>query len=135
MTSLIVDASVALKWVVQERDTPKAEALLRRPEDIIAPALILAEAANALWKKRRLGQLAIDPEDALREISNTFSEFVQEELLATRALSLAVMLDHPVYDCFYLALTEARAGTFVTADSKLLARLQQGGWAGRFDAL
>lgn len=135
MTSLIVDASVALKWVVPEKGVSKAEALLRRPEDIIAPALVLAEAANALWKKRRVGALAVDPEDALREIVHAFVEFVPEELLAPRALSLAVILDHPVYDCFYLALAEARGGTLITADGKLIARLKQGDWQGRFEAL
>lgn len=135
MTSLIVDASVALKWVVPEKGVSKAEALLRRPEDIIAPALVLAEAANALWKKRRVGELAVDPGDALREIVHAFVEFVPEELLAPRALSLAVILDHPVYDCFYLALAEARGGTLITADGKLIARLKQGDWQGRFEAL
>ncbi len=31
-------------------------------------------------------------------------------------------LDHPAYDCFYLALAEARDAPMVTADRRLLNR-------------
>ncbi len=32
-------------------------------------------------------------------------------------------LDHPAYDCVYLAAADALAATFVTADAKLLRKL------------
>jgi predicted nucleic acid-binding protein len=135
MTSLIVDASVALKWLVEEEKSDAAIALLRRDDDIIAPSLVLAEIGSALWKKYRLGQLSVEPELALREAANAFSELVELEVLASRALALALSLEHPIYDCFYLALTEARAGTLVTADARLIARLSQVGWSSSFEAL
>lgn len=43
--SIVVDASVAVKWVLNEPCTEAALAL--RNEELIAPALWLAEAANA----------------------------------------------------------------------------------------
>ncbi len=54
------------------------------------------------------------------------------ELLPTRSLlgaatRMAIELDHPAYDCLYLALAEANDCRFVTADTRLLRKLGQGG--------
>ena len=46
---IIVDASVAVKWVVSEAGSEAAVALLREP--LGAPSLWLSEASNALWAK------------------------------------------------------------------------------------
>ena len=46
---VVVDASVALKWVFDEPESEAAVAL--RDEELVAPALWLAEAANALWRR------------------------------------------------------------------------------------
>jgi predicted nucleic acid-binding protein len=48
--------------------------------------------------------------------------------LAARALELAFALDHPVYDCFYLALAEAEQVGLVTADGRLESRLRGSSW-------
>jgi predicted nucleic acid-binding protein len=44
-------------------------------------------------------------------------------------VAISRALDHPVYDCFYLALAEDRHATLVTADGRLLNRLQDTQWA------
>ena len=49
-----------------------------------------------------------------------FHELVSARMLADRALAIALDLRHPVYDCFYLALAEARGSRSVTADDCLL---------------
>jgi predicted nucleic acid-binding protein len=59
--TVVVDASVALKWVIEEPGSDAAVAL--RSESLIAPDLWLAEAANALWRRTRLGDLT--PEEAV----------------------------------------------------------------------
>ncbi|MDF2781136.1 MAG: PilT protein domain protein, partial [Geminicoccaceae bacterium] len=46
-------------------------------------------------------------------------------ILASRAMMLALELDHPVYDCFYLALAESEQSAMLTADRRLLARLSR----------
>ena len=56
--SIVIDASVALKWVLNEPETGAALAL--RAEQLIAPALWLAEAANALWRHVRLGEITAE---------------------------------------------------------------------------
>ena len=133
--NLIVDASVAIKWGIEEAGSPAAHALLSRP-GLIAPDLVIAEIANTLWKKEQRGELtAAHRPVAFAASTRSFDEFTPCGPLATRALELAAALRHPAYDCFYLALAEARGGTFVTADARLLRVLHQGGWTGKFEAL
>jgi predicted nucleic acid-binding protein len=51
---IVVDASVALKWVIPEAGSDAAAGLLH--DELIAPDLWLTEAANALWRHARLGK-------------------------------------------------------------------------------
>lgn len=133
--SLIVDASVAIKWGVAEPDAEEARALLAR-KGLIAPDLIVAEIANILWKKEMRGELAPGQRAISLQICiGGIDEFVAAKDLALRALELSVELRHPAYDCFYLALAEAKGDEFVTADARLLSRLEQSGWAGQVRAL
>ncbi|OQW63513.1 MAG: hypothetical protein A4S17_07150 [Proteobacteria bacterium HN_bin10] len=133
---LIVDASVAVKFGVFEDGAANARALLLRGASIKAPDLMAAEVSSALWRKEVRGDL----DEAERRLALAASIAAYDELapckeLADRALELAVLLKHPVYDCFYLALAEREEATFVTADARLLARLRDAGWVGKFEAL
>lgn len=120
---MIVDASVALKWIVPEIDSDRAVALLEA-ESLSAPSLVLVEVANALWKIAQRGGLRSDV-DFGPEINalSRLVKLVDHPHLAARALELAIELQHPVYDCLYLALAEEEDDVLVTADLKLLARL------------
>ena len=51
--TLVVDASVALKWFVDEDGSDRAVALLDGDEPLIAPDLVVAEVCNAAWKSLR----------------------------------------------------------------------------------
>jgi predicted nucleic acid-binding protein len=59
VTTLVVDASIAVKWVVEEEGTLHALALLRQAK-LIAPELLVAECANILWKKVLRDELSED---------------------------------------------------------------------------
>lgn len=134
--TLIVDASVAIKWVVQEEGRAAALALLEREGPLLALSLMAAEVANILWRKARLGQVNPDViRLALTSVLSQFDAFEPCETLAARALVLAEALGHPAYDCFYLALAEVQAGTLVTADQRLITRLGEGGWIGRWEGI
>ena len=52
--TVIVDASVALKWVIEEDGSEAAGALLLE-EPLAAPDLLIVECANVLWAKARRG--------------------------------------------------------------------------------
>lgn len=119
--TLVVDASVVAKWVLAEDGSDRANALRDEP-GLIAPSLLASEVGNALWKAVRRGDIAReDAVAALRSVLGPFDELVPSEALHTRALELAIDLRHPIYDCFYLALTEREAATLITADQRLLA--------------
>jgi len=122
--SLIVDASVAVKWFAAEEGSDRAEALLESREALIAPDLVLAEVSNVMWKKFRRGLLPPDQVVATaRRLPQYFEQLIPIEELVERAAELTVTLDHPVYDCFYLALAERERLPLISADSRLLALL------------
>lgn len=124
--SLIVDASIAVKWVVEEPGSAAARALLSNGERLIAPDLVLAEIGNAVRKKLARG---IIPREqaviAARTAARAFDELVPTGLLAFTAIELALDLNHPVYDCFYLALAARERLPLITADDRLRAAAQR----------
>lgn len=121
---LVVDASVALKWFVDEDGSKAASALLTRGDPLIAPDLIMAEICNGTWKLVRRGMMTPTQQfDAVTRLPLTLDELAPTGRLAPRAVALATLLDHPAYDCFYLALAEQRGGILVSADRRLIRRL------------
>jgi len=120
--TLVVDASIAVKWVLPESDSERAAALRETEPDLIAPVLLVAEVGNAVWKRARLGELtAQDAIDAVATAIGIIGALHPLEGLAARAMKIATMLDHPIYDCFYLALAERENIPLMTADRRLSA--------------
>ena len=120
MTGYVVDASVAVKWLVDEDHSEEAAGLLNGGSTFVAPALVFAETANALWAMCRRGDIAasdlVDALDALR--AAPISLPVSMLHLTAAAARLAADLDHPVHDCFYLALAVHTQYPVVTADAR-----------------
>jgi predicted nucleic acid-binding protein len=116
-TAIIVDASVALKWVLDEDDSPLARMLAT--SRLAAPDLLWSECANGLWRWVRAGSLpkhvAHQRFAALRRAP---VELTPTEPLLEPALALAIELDHPIYDCVYLALALIRGVRVVSADRR-----------------
>jgi predicted nucleic acid-binding protein len=120
---LVVDASVALRWMFDLDRSDRAEHLLRSGERLIAPDLVLAEITNAAWKFSVVSGVA--PDTVKLRVSaapKEFEEFFPSLDLKDRALAIALQLRHPAYDCFYLALAERRDCQLVTADDRLVRR-------------
>lgn len=123
MSEIVVDASVAVCWFAREEGTQSANRLIASAVDLIAPSLMLVELANALWKKTRRGELGADlAAVATREIWRFVPQIVDIADLAGPALALARELDHPVYDCVYLALAHRRGVPLVTLDQEMTTR-------------
>jgi predicted nucleic acid-binding protein len=123
--TFVVDASVALKWYVPEENADLADDILRSGRQLIAPQIVVAEVANASWKLVRKGQL--DPKQHHRiaaAVARPFDLLAPLTALLPRAAAIALELDHPIYDCFYLALGEARTAPLITDDRRLLAKLE-----------
>lgn len=124
MTPVVVDASVALKWVVEEEDSDAAVDLARN--ELWAPDLLKVECANALWAKARRGELdhaeVVERSDALNTVPMTL---VPQKEVLDDAVRLALALEHPVYDCLYLALAVRHETYVVTADRRFLSAVRR----------
>ncbi len=121
--TVVIDASVAAKWYLAEEGSEEAERLARE-HTLIAPDLLLAETANVLWASVRRGRVAAgDAARAVAHLPAWFEELAAAEELLDRAFTLALRLDHPVYDCLYLAPAERRGTVLMTADRRLIDRL------------
>ena len=122
--TIVVDASVALKWVLDEPGKDAADALL--DEELIAPTLWLLEAANALWRRTLRGEItAEEAKSRLDELHNApvTATAIADDLSA--AADLANRLRHPVYDCLYLALALRENTHVVTADARFYAVVEE----------
>ena len=126
----VVDASVAVKWVVDEPDSEIAATFLKRPIRWIAPRLMLVEAAATLRRKVVQRELrATSAAGSLRALLDAVREgairLVEDEQLVDTALLLALELTHKLPDCLYLALAEREGCLLCTAD-RPLARIARG---------
>jgi predicted nucleic acid-binding protein len=135
--TLIVDASVALKWfLADEPHRAEAKAILDSREPLIAPDLIIAETCNAAWRGVRAGRMRQQQAEAMaRSLPGLLDTLVAGPVLAERAIVIAGQLDHAVYDCFYLALAEAQDILLVTADTRFLSKLNGTSWTARAQSL
>lgn len=128
--TLVLDASVALKWYLAEPESELAESLALR-SDLIAPDLIVAEVANGLWRSCRMGRLLpADADAAAAAAPRAFARLVPAAELVPAAMPVARALDHPICDCLYIALAMREAALLVTADRRLLAAVAGTAWAG-----
>ena len=126
MNTLVVNASIVVKWVVEEDSTPEA-LVLRQKARLIAPDLLVAECANILWKKVQRGELLkAEAIVAARLLQGAELELLPMRSLFEAATRMSIEIDHPAYDCVYLVLALQRKCQFVTADERLLHKLRQG---------
>lgn len=129
---IIVDASVALKWVVEEEGSNEAQALPGQ-DDLAAPQLLLLECANALWSKVKSKSLdRDDASEALARIVRAPLRLLSDSDLASAAQAIAFDLDRTVYDSLYLAAAMAEGGLVVTADARFAAAAEKHSAYARF---
>ena len=130
--SLVVDASVAVKWLVpEERDADLAERLRTGDPDLHAPGLMAVEVGNAIWVKARKGDIGRARAGLLAaRIARFPVAWTADETLAEDALALAIELDVPIYDCVYLALARRLGARLATADMRFARAATAGGYGG-----
>ena len=117
----VVDASVAVKWLVAEDEADVAEELATGGHDLHAPRLMASEVANALWRKARTGEIERRASGILlADVQDMPVRWGADEILSADAARLALALDHPIYDCVYLALAHRIGARVVTADRRFV---------------
>lgn len=119
----VVDASVAVKWLIDEEGSTKAHELRRR--SLHAPSLLVVEVGNVVRTVTTRGELSITEAKRapglLMEMPVTWHE---PYALMDDALAHALRLNHPIYDCVYLALALRLGVPMVTADKRFLRAVQ-----------
>ena len=115
-----VDASIAVKWFVEEDGRPEALTLTGPRIERHAPDLILPECANVIWKKHRRGEIASAQAfvDEVARMSEAVALLPGAELVR-EAAKIALEAGHPVYDCFYIACAKLTDSILVTSDRRL----------------
>lgn len=118
---IVVDASVAVKWLLPEPGSEAAMELLRGRDILVAPELIRVEVASAVTRRFRRGELSADDS---KEVVRLWMDVLKEGVVQVQAnlddlreaANLAVDLRHPIYDCIYLAVARRNAARLITAD-------------------
>lgn len=127
MTTLVLDASVAVKWAMPSANEPLTVESLRLLEryrdgkiDFVVPDIFWAEVGNVLWKGARRRRWS---RDAAESVAADFKarDFltVPSQVLLPEALRIAFTYDRSVYDCLYAALAVEAKTDLITADERL----------------
>ena len=115
--TVVVDASVALKWVLEEEGAAEARAVAAS-EIMVAPDLWLIECSNVLAMKVRRGQItAVGSSQALDVLVSAPVRIMPTRGVIALAHGLALELNKSAYDCLYLAVAVSERATMVTADA------------------
>ena len=130
---MIVDTSVVFKWFVMEEGRDEARALIG--ETLFAPELILAELGNAAWLKYRKGAMVEEQVLAVPALAQSFISLIPMEQLSEAALHICLEIDHPIYDCYFLALAQAMNTKLITFDRRLHSQCQQSAYQPLVDCL
>jgi predicted nucleic acid-binding protein len=126
MQLAVVDASVALAWVIPEEKTgPQAVQLLLSYQGnqvrLLAPSLWEYEVANALkvgvLRKRLSPEEGKEALNSLLGLGIALTDFSE---VADTAWELALAQGLSIYDAAYLALAQHRNCRLYTADKRLL---------------
>ena len=129
MEEVVVDASVVVKWFVEEENSDRALWLRDRYIDgeirILAPELMIFEVLNALYYKKLFS------ESEMKEISESleaysFTLYPLKGEYAEKTLEVAFKNGVTVYDASYIALAMIKGTCMYTADEKLIRKLKKG---------
>ncbi len=124
MKSVVVDASVAVKWFLSEIYSAQAHALLN-DHTLYAPDLLFIEVASVL--RTRVLQGELEPKHA-RNVLTALGYFplhvTASPTLIRSALEIALETKCSIYDAIYLALAVQEKVSLVTADQKFFKTIQ-----------
>ena len=123
---VVVDASIAVKWVLNDAGTIAAQTLLAdwltRGIQPIAPSWFACEVANVLYQQTRRNLLmTADGRELLRRTLAVVALMDVSPADALRAYEIAVLTNQPTpYDCQYLALAERIGCDYWTDEARFI---------------
>lgn len=125
MANLIVDASVAAKWMREEENSDHAGRLLDSPLTLMAPDLVIPELGNVIRNWCRSGAISEAlGRDLTDDLPGIGLKLVASSEVVSSALELALAYNRSLYDSLYVALAQREACQLVTADLRLYNALK-----------
>jgi len=126
----VLDASVAVKWVLEESGREASLALLDSyeagVEHFIAPRTIREEVASALSKRCRRGELASrQAQAAFQFLELRMPVLIDDEQLVGEALDLSLRHQLSLWECLYLAVAIRHRCNVITADRRFFRAAKQ----------
>jgi predicted nucleic acid-binding protein len=127
VSSYVLDASVAAKWLLPAEGEPLSAEAMELAERyttgevaLIVPDLFWIEIANILWKAQRIERVSAESaEEALQWAAELAIPTYPSETLLRDAFTIAVRFQRTVYDCIYIALAISTQRPLITADKRL----------------
>lgn len=120
--TLVVDASVAVKWFLPEPASDRAEALRDHPGPLVAPDLILLEVGNVLIQAARRGDVPFaDMQEAITRLAAGPVRLTRASDIIAEALAIAGRHGGTVYDAVYIAAAKSLDAALVTDDQEMAA--------------
>lgn len=121
MALLVIDASIAAKFVLTEAETTLALEYLHGEDRLAAPAVIKHEVAGAVLRRFRQGLMQLEPartacDDWHAILDEGRVHLVPVEEVYQQAVNLAFETRHALVDCFYLAAAQRLDAPLLTAD-------------------
>ena len=131
MTSFVVDANVAAKWLLPasgegllDQANHLAARHVRGELVLLAPDLIGAEIGNVLWKAVRRKRISpVEAENSLRRFLDLEIQLIPAADLLVQTLQIAVTCDRSFYDSLYVALALSAKTELITADERMVNAL------------
>ena len=124
---IIIDASVAAKWLLPDEDDFRADSIKRafanRQIEIAVPVFIFYEVNNLLKSAVLSNRISFkDSLDFYEYFLNLNFNIHSSKLLLKNTLQTALKLEISSYDASYIALAEYLQSPFYTAYEKLIKK-------------
>lgn len=119
MTKYVVDANVAIKWILPEIYSNFALRLRNPNYQLLVPDFFFPEITNIFWKRVKKGEMTLqEAKRDLRIMQGIPLQISPSFPLMSQALDIATRVDQAVYDCVYLTLAIKHNCQMVTADQR-----------------
>lgn len=125
---IVIDASVALKWLVAEQDSDLALPWLESDHVLAAPSHVVGEVGEILCRRAR--KHLIDRE----QVEGAFTFFRRNVLLIPLpdllglAAEISIATGVAFYDALYVAASDRHRTYVVTADLRLIRLVRGSDW-------
>jgi predicted nucleic acid-binding protein len=119
----IIDASAAIALIVESGRSKTVREIFSSTAVLAAPDILIAETTNAIWNHRRNYTFSAQTVGAFLEGLCANVAIVPSSTLASEAYAIAIDLNHPAYDAFYLALAKRDAAQIVTFNERLVRKV------------